>query len=270
MKKSVKIIICAGIAVVGFIIGILVGNIRPTTHVESGITKASCPFPVEVFSTSNGKIDVYCVSHGSLVIDFISTVSKDSRTIYIDPVGDDDQVNYRSLPKADAVLITHDHGDHLHIPTIDAYSKKDAQYFVNQSAYDKLGYGTVMNNGDKAKISSAITVKAVPAYNTTPDHKDFHPKGVGNGYLLKIDGFVIYIAGDTEPYAKMRSLGDVDLAFLPVNQPYTMTIKQCVKAAKYVDAKITIPYHLSDTDLNELDKALGDAGIEHIIQPSLR
>jgi L-ascorbate metabolism protein UlaG (beta-lactamase superfamily) len=97
-----------------------------------------------------------------------------------------------------------------------------------------------------------VIVEAVPAYNTTPGREKFHPKGNGNGYVLTLDGFRVYIAGDTEDIPEMTALKDIDLAFLPVNQPYTMTPDQCVRAAQAFSPKVLIPYHFGETDLSSL------------------
>lgn len=268
MKKSIRICF-ALMAAIALCASCNLGN-RNSNADEAEVAVDKCPYPVEVFPTNNGKVELYCINHGSIAVRFVANIAKDTRTILIDPVGDGTTVNYSSIPKADAVLISHDHGDHLHLPTIEARSKNDALLFVNQTAYDKIQKGTVLKNGDKAKISSAITVKAVPAYNTTPDHKDFHPKGVGNGFVLKIDGFMLYVAGDTEPYTKMKNLGNIDVAFLPCNQPYTMTPKQLAKAAKYVGAKVTIPYHMSDTDFDEIRKEMDRTNLNYTLHESLR
>jgi len=231
-----------------------------------------CPYPIESFDTDHGQVNIYCIKHGSLAIVFNADIKKDSRTILIDPVGDmyGQPVDYSTVPKGDIIVITHEHGDHLSPTTIDARSAKDAQIILNQASYDEIGKGTVMANGDSRSLSSAIKVKAVPAYNTGSKSKDFHPKGNGNGYIFTIDGFSIYVAGDTEPYVKMKKFGDIDVAFLPVNQPYTMTPEQCVKAAKYVGAKLTIPYHTGDTDLAVLGEALSEVRIHYVMHEELK
>ena len=101
-------------------------------------------------------------------------------------------------------------------------------------------------------------LEAVPAYNTTAGREMFHPKGNGNGYVLTMDSLRIYIAGDTEDIPEMASLKDIDIAFLPVNQPYTMTVEQCVKAAGIIKPKVLIPYHFSKTDVSSIPQLLPD------------
>ena len=110
-------------------------------------------------------------------------------------------------------------------------------------------------------MTKDILLEAVPAYNTTPGREQFHPKGNGNGYVLTIDGFRLYAAGDTEDVPEMANLKDIDLAFLPVNQPYTMTPDQCVNAANMFKPKVLIPYHSSQTDLTGIPGQLPDIDV---------
>ena len=119
-----------------------------------------------------------------------------------------------------------------------------------------------MTNGDKAEIAEGFTVEAVPAYNTTEGHLQFHPKGRDNGYVLTIDGLRIYIAGDTEDIPEMETIQNIDIAFLPCNQPYTMTTDQLVKAAKVVKPKVMFPYHYGQTDVSSVPSQLKNEGID--------
>ena len=124
------------------------------------------------------------------------------------------------------------------------------------------GSGEVMVNGDKIQIADDFTVEAVPAYNTSEGRTQFHPKGRDNGYILAIDGLRIYIAGDTEDIPEMSAIKDIDIAFLPCNQPYTMTTEQLVKAAKTVKPKVLFPYHYGQTDVKGIPSQLKDCGID--------
>lgn len=119
-----------------------------------------------------------------------------------------------------------------------------------------LGYGTVMANGDRHTLPDEVLLEAVPAYNHTEGRTQFHPKGRDNGFVITLDGLRIYVAGDTEDIPEMAELKDIDVAFLPVNQPYTMTVGQCVNAAKVIQPKVLIPYHFSNTDLSGLPEQL--------------
>lgn len=117
-------------------------------------------------------------------------------------------------------------------------------------------------NGDTDTSISYMKIEAVPAYNTTPGRDKYHPRHRDNGYILTFDGLRVYIAGDTEDIPEMKDLKDIDIAFLPVNQPYTMTVPQAAKAAKMFSPKILYPYHYGDTKIGELKDALKGSGID--------
>ena len=157
---------------------------------------------------------------------------------------------------------------------IDTLTKEGTLIYANAKSCDALGKGKVLANGDSGLLTDKIKYAVVPAYNTTEGRDRFHPKGNGNGYLFNIDGLVLYVAGDTETIPEMAALkniyGPVDVAFLPVNQPYTMTVDQCVEAAKMIAPKVLVPYHFSATDLSALPSLLEGTGIEVRIHESLR
>ncbi|MCI2150738.1 MAG: MBL fold metallo-hydrolase, partial [Prevotella sp.] len=119
-----------------------------------------------------------------------------------------------------------------------------------------------MKNGDHLNLGPDIQIDAVPAYNNTPGHLQFHPRGVGNGYVLTLDGLRIYIAGDTENIPEMRQLKNIDIAFLPVNQPFTMTPEQAARAARIIRPKVLFPYHYSDTKIERVAQLLKGSGID--------
>ena len=132
----------------------------------------------------------------------------------------------------------------------------------NSNSQKILNSGKIMSNGDELVVLNNINIKAVPAYNITPEHLQFHPKGRDNGYVLTLDNMKIYIAGDTENIDEMNNLKDIDIAFLPVNQPYTMTIEQANLATKMINPKILYPYHYGNTKIEELSKLLKDSNID--------
>ena len=215
--------------------------------------KPAPKYEVEHFRTDSGKkVDITLIKHGTLAIRYGDV------SIHIDPVTKHGkETDYATeFPKADFILITHEHGDHLDAEAIEALTDEHTRLLLNASSREKLGHGEVIGNGEQVRLTDAILLEAVPAYNTTPGRENFHPRGNGNGYVLTIDGLRIYIAGDTEVIPEMAELKDIDVAFLPVNQPYTMTVEQCVDAARVIQPKVLIPYHFGQTDLSGLPALL--------------
>ncbi|MBR1538583.1 MAG: MBL fold metallo-hydrolase [Bacteroidales bacterium] len=215
-------------------------------------------YEVERFITDGGKtVDITLIKHGSLAIDC------EGFSIQIDPVAKvGRETDYaKDFPKADVILVTHEHGDHLDEGAIAALCKEGTRLLLNQRSQEQLGSGQAIGNGETVQLTRDILLEAVPAYNTTEGRERFHPKGNGNGYVLTIDGLRIYIAGDTEVIPEMAELKDIDVAFLPVNQPYTMTVDQCVEAASLIRPEVLIPYHFSNTDLSGLPQRLPDIDV---------
>lgn len=212
---------------------------------------------IDLYSTpKGGQLEIQPLIHASLRIKY------DGKEIEIDPVGQlgDRITNYSEFPKADLILVTHEHHDHLDPTAIKELSKTDTIVITNPNSAKILGYGEVMTNGDK-KVVDGIEIEAVPAYNVSEDKLQFHPKGRDNGYILTIGGLRIYIAGDTEVIPEMKSLKDIDIAFLPCNLPYTMTPEQLIEAAKIIKPKVVYPYHYGTTDLSSICPALAPDGI---------
>ena len=236
----------AALAKAGFEVYNLEGGYISWTEAGKPVTK----YEVERFGTASGTpVDIVLIKHGSLAISY------DGLSIQVDPVAEHGKsTDYaKEFPKADVILVTHEHGDHLEDATIATLTGENTTLILNQTSRDKIGRGEVIRNGEtRGLCEGKIKLEAVPAYNTTPGRENFHPKGNGNGYVLTIDGLRIYIAGDTEDVPEMADLKDIDVAFLPVNQPYTMTVEQCVAAAKAFKPKVLIPYHFSKTDISTI------------------
>ena len=171
-------------------------------------------------------------------------------------------VDLATMPKADYILVTHEHGDHFDKAAISLLQKEGTQVITNQRCADMLGSGRVMANGDALTLADDVKIEAVPAYNTTEGREQFHPKGRDNGYILTVDGLRIYIAGDTEDIPEMTGISDIDIAFLPCNQPYTMTPEQLLKAARTVKPKVLFPYHYGQTDVSGIPSQLQPDGID--------
>lgn len=215
------------------------------------ITMAShgLDFEQDRFKTPEGKeLVITFVKHASLMLEY------DGHILLVDPVSE--YADYSKFPKADVILITHEHHDHLDPKAITETEKEPTLIIANASSQKILGKGTVMNNGDHLKPLSYLDIEAVPAYNTTPGREQFHPKNRDNGYILTLGGMRIYIAGDTEDIPEMEQIKNIDIAFLPVNQPYTMTPEQAARAAEMIKPKILYPYHYSDTKIQELQELL--------------
>jgi L-ascorbate metabolism protein UlaG (beta-lactamase superfamily) len=208
-------------------------------------------FQEDVFKTSGGELKIGFIGHGTLMMTYAGKV------IHIDPVSN--YADYATLPKADLILITHEHGDHLDQKAIQAASTASTAVIVNQASAKNLANAMVMKNGD-VKTAAGIPVEAVPAYNL---EKAFHPKGNGNGYVLTFGDTRVLVAGDTEDVPEIKALKNIDVAFLPMNLPFTMTPEQAAATAKAMRPKVLYPYHFGNTDTGRLVELLKDEkGIE--------
>jgi L-ascorbate metabolism protein UlaG (beta-lactamase superfamily) len=168
--------------------------------------------------------------------------------------------DYAQLPKADLILVTHEHGDHLDPDAIKAIRTEVTSVLANAAAAEKIAGAVVMKNGETKEVKT-LTIQAVPAYNLVhmrPEGKAYHPKGIGNGYVITYSDTRIYVAGDTENVPEMKALNDIDVAFLPMNLPYTMTPEMVADAAKAFKPKLLYPYHYGDTDTAHLMELMKD------------
>jgi L-ascorbate metabolism protein UlaG (beta-lactamase superfamily) len=215
------------------------------------------PFETDIFYTSAGDLKITFLGHGSLLL------ALEGKYIYVDPFGK--VADYTRLPKADLVLITHEHFDHLDPQALAALRKSQTTLVLTPICAKQVSGGIVLSNGESCAAGS-ILIEAVPAYNLVhkrPDGQPFHPKGSGNGYILTLGDLRLYIAGDTENIPEMKSLQNISVAFLPMNLPYTMTPEMVAEAARTLKPKILYPYHFGDTDTAKLVKLLeNEPGIE--------
>jgi L-ascorbate metabolism protein UlaG (beta-lactamase superfamily)/rhodanese-related sulfurtransferase len=226
---------------------------------EAGKAVTTDTYEVDVFKTKSGKtVKFHALVHASIRMEY------DGKEIEIDPVTKlgNRTIDLAAMPKANYIFVTHEHGDHFDKEAIKLLSDAGTRLVTNKRCADMLGYGETMANGDRIQISDDFTVEAVPAYNITEGRTQFHPQGRDNGYILTIDGLRIYIAGDTEDIPEMNNVKDIDIAFLPCNQPYTMTTEQLVKAAKTIRPKVLFPYHYGQTDLTTVPSQLQGDGID--------
>jgi L-ascorbate metabolism protein UlaG (beta-lactamase superfamily) len=181
--------------------------------------------------------------------------------VYVDPTPEG---TYDGT-KADLILVTHAHADHASPKTVSELRKADTIVVAPAAATEGLGEVVVMNNGDTKEIRG-IVIHAVPAYNLTRGPsagKLYHDKGRGNGYVLTIGGKRIYVAGDTECTDEMRALEHIDVAFIPMNLPYTMPPSEAVACVRALRPRVVYPYHFRGSDPSELNKAFGPtSGVE--------
>ena len=183
--------------------------------------------------------------HASMVMELNKTV------IYVDPWGNTEM--YNNLKKADFILLTDVHPDHYSKEHIEMLLTNDVKIIAPQAVYDLMPEylrknTRVMSNGEKIDLASKIMLEAVPMYNLPESDKAPHVKGRGNGYLLNVDGYRIYISGDTEDIPEMRSLEDIDLAFVCMNLPYTMSVENAIAGVKAFKPKMVCPYHYRNKD----------------------
>lgn len=223
--------------------GLPVTNSAATNQIEAqGIRH-------DTFTTPKGKkVTIHFIKHASLILDV------DGHVIYIDPTGMFG-TDFAALPKADAVMVTHEHHDHFDPKAIEAVYTPETRLIYNCRVAELAGKGEAMEPGD-ALNHHGIKITATAAYNTTEGHLQFHPKERKDvGFICDIDGLRIYVAGDTEDIPELASLGNIDIAFVPVNQPYTMTPQQAVHAIEMISPSIAYPYHYGDTDLTPIIEA---------------
>jgi L-ascorbate metabolism protein UlaG (beta-lactamase superfamily) len=211
--------------------------------------------PVQDFNTQAGPVKVTPIHHASLMIE------GGGQVIHIDPQS---QGNYEGLPAADLILITDIHGDHMDPKAIEKVRKAGTVIIEPKAVAEKGVEGTVLNNGE-TKTVGKWTIEAIPMYNLTRGPaagKLYHDKGRGNGYVLTYGGKRFYIAGDTEGIPEMRALKNIDVAFIPMNLPYTMTPEEAADAVRAFAPKVVYPYHYGKSDLNAFKSALADTKIE--------
>ena len=225
------------------------------------VTAAEGP-PTDRIATSAGPLDLTFLGHGTLMLTFKDTV------LHVDPYGK--VADYAALPRADLVLLTHDHADHLDQAALALVRTPVTDIVLPPVCADRVQGGLILKNGETRTVRG-ITVTAVPAYNLVhrrDNGQPFHPRGAGNGYLLDFGDTRLYVAGDTENIPEMAALKDVDIAFLPMNLPYTMTPEMVADAARSFRPRILYPYHYGDTDPQRLVELLRDQpDIEVRIRP---
>jgi L-ascorbate metabolism protein UlaG (beta-lactamase superfamily) len=223
----------------------------------SAFSAAAQKYESDVFETSAGSLKITFLGHGSLIF------TLREKTIYVDPVSQ--WADFSQFPRADVILLTHEHSDHLDAKAL-ALLRTDKTVVVGPEACTKEIKGMqIMRNGDRQTIE-AMSIEAVPAYNIVhmrSPGQPFHPKGSSNGYVIAFGDKRVYVAGDTENIPEMKQLKGIDIAFLPMNLPYTMTPEMVADAARSCRPKILYPYHYGNTDTARIvDLLKGDKDIE--------
>lgn len=210
------------------------------------------PFATDIIKTSAGDLKITFIGHGTLMFTF------NTKIIHVDPFTK--VADYAKLPKADVILVTHEHHDHLDLKALEQIRTEKTKVVLTEACSKQVKNGIMMKNGDVQTVNG-LKIEAIPAYNLVhkrDNGQPFHPKGVGNGYIITFGDKRVYVAGDTENIPEMKSLREIDCAFLPMNLPYTMTPEMVADAAKAFRPKILYPYHFGNTDTSKLLKLLRD------------
>jgi len=223
---------------------LLLSGLLTVIMVISALAKEK--FETDIIKTSAGDLKITFIGHGTLMFNF------GGKIIHVDPYGN--LADYSTLPKADLIFLTHEHPDHLDPKALNAVRTGKTVVVLNEACGKQVQGGIGMMNGDVNTLEG-LKIEAVPAYNIV--HKrdtgqPFHPKGVGNGYIITFGDKRVYVAGDTENIPEMKGLKNIDIAFLPMNLPYTMTPEMVADAAKVFKPKILYPYHFGETDTSKV------------------
>jgi L-ascorbate metabolism protein UlaG (beta-lactamase superfamily) len=210
-------------------------------------------------ATEDGALKIFPINHATLALQW-----KD-RTIYVDPVGG--AKAFQGLPKPDLILVTDIHGDHFSKETLAELAVPNTKLvcpaaIAEQLAPDLRNSATVLTNGQTGELLG-VKIEAIPMYNLTAERLKFHTKGRGNGYVVMLGGKRIYLSGDTEDIPEMLALKNIDVAFVCMNLPYTMTVEQAARAVRAFKPRVVYPYHYRGSDLNKFKELVGtDAGVE--------
>ena len=218
----------------------------------AGEATTSMDFEKDIVTTSKGNLEITFIGHGSLMFTYKGIV------IQVDPFSR--LADYASFPKANLILITHDHRDHLDPGALENVRTDRTTLILTETCDATVSGGIVMKNGDVETVGG-LTIEAIPAYNLVHMRGEgvpYHPKGIGNGYVITLGDKRVYVAGDTENIPEMKNLKNIDYAFLPMNLPYTMTPEMVADAAKAFKPKVLFPYHFGDTDTTQLVELMKD------------
>ena len=209
----------------------------------------------DVIATSRGDLVIHPIDHATFVMGW------NGKAIYVDPVGGADR--FAGLPTPDLILVTDIHGDHMNAETLVAITTSQTLIVAPAAVAEQLpaslmAQTTALANGE-TMVFGDIGVQGIAAYNLTEDRLRFHANGRGNGYVVVVGGIRVYIAGDTEDVPEMRALQNIDVAFVPMNLPYTMTEEQAASGVNAFNPDVVYPYHYQGSDVEKF-KAAVEAG----------
>jgi L-ascorbate metabolism protein UlaG (beta-lactamase superfamily) len=195
------------------------------------------------------EIKITPVSHATMALEWGELM------LITDPVGDREKIPSGT---PDMILITDIHGDHLNTSTLSKLSGEETVIIAPVAVADSIrsipGQIKVLKNGETVE-ALGVKIEAVPMYNFPETSDSRHAKGRGNGYVLEKMGERVYIAGDTSGTPEMRSLKNIDLAFIPMNLPFTMSVDEAASAVLDFKPKKVIPYHYRGSDgLSDINK----------------
>ena len=208
-----------------------------------------------LFLPTEGQVEVTPITHGSVVLTW------QNKTIYVDPWS---QGNYENIPPADLILITDIHADHMDPEQIAKVRKSDTLIIASAAVQKTVSDAQILNNGETTEVIG-IQIEATPMYNLERGPQPgqlYHTKGRGNGYILSFGNQRIYLSGDTACIPEMKQLRDIDVAFVCMNLPYTMTPEEAAGCVNAFKPKVVYPYHYGDSDLNAFKEAVTDPGIQ--------
>ncbi|MDL2215273.1 MBL fold metallo-hydrolase [Dysgonomonas sp. OttesenSCG-928-M03] len=229
---------------------------------EQNMQQSAKIITADTYITNKGDLKVTLIGHASLMFEY------NGKIIHVDPYSK--VADYSQLSKADLIILTHEHSDHMDTTAINKIKNDETRFIVSKACNDSLGYGEIIKNGDKIDFEG-INIEAVPAYNIVnknPEGQFYHPKERGNGYIFTFGDKKIYVAGDTENIPEMKALKDqIYIAFLPKNLPYTMTDEMFADAASMINPTYLYPYHFSEYDEKKINKAFKDSSIKLLVRP---
>ena len=213
----------------------------------------------DTIATEDGALKIFPINHATLALQW------QDRTIYVDPVGG--AKAFQGFPKPDLILVTDIHGDHFSKETLAELTGPNTKLVCPAAVADQMTPdlhkgATILTNGQTGELLG-IKLEAIPMYNLTTDRLKFHNKGRGNGYVVTLGGKRIYLSGDTEDIPEMLALKNIDVAFVCMNLPYTMTVEQAARAVRAFKPRVVYPYHYRGSDLNKFKELVGtDVGVD--------